>query len=553
VESIEELRSKLAATNDEGEQAGLLDAIGIQLTSQSQPLEALDYSSRALEIRARIADHDVHAELRFASSLFNRAGHLRVLKRSEEAVASYALALKVCERHLAESEGRYFRYAEALATVLAELSCHDMASRFQGLAVHILLEAGSDATEVSGSLGALATYLDSLENDVPTRQLQLSTDSGLLSLRTTSFSTAQQLSDRSARQHLQGRFPEAIVWATRTVRYCDLFAAEDHRFAALSTENLQRIAAWSATGVVQGGLACLARLKGISTSGHLDADHWAASRPNAPITARPSTPDRRLWCCSVRDLLLLVADFERAGVPSSDVHTLARRLREKRIYPARDYSHRCQPRHPDIFITYDWRQNFVGLYDIIEGVLVYMGQAVRQARADLDSGRIRHLVFDEIGLWIDFVFIDQSARDLGLEVREIIPRVIDSSDLHFVVSDTALLRSWCCYELALFNKRPIAPSSQYDPSGLFARPLRSFITQEQAHAFPTFGQTATTVPEDKEVIEKYLKNEFPEGLTGVDLLLVQAGILDKRVTPGFAVPRAAEEMMLSAVDKWIAR
>jgi hypothetical protein len=129
VESILELRSQLAATNDEREQAGLLDAIGIQLTLQNQPLEALEYSSRAVEIRASIADREVQQELPFASSLFNRGGHLRVLKRFEEAVASYTLALQVCERHLAESEDRHFRYVEAFgfSPQRASLSGHGCA------------------------------------------------------------------------------------------------------------------------------------------------------------------------------------------------------------------------------------------------------------------------------------------------------------------------------------------------------------------------------------------------------------------------------------------
>jgi hypothetical protein len=553
MESIDDLRAQLAATEDEAEQAGLFDAIGIQLTLQKQPLEALEYSSRALDIRARLADRDVKAELPLASSLFNRAGHLRVLKRYDEAAASYALALKVYERHPAESDDRYARNAEGLAAVLAELRCHDMAARFQGAAIRALLEAGSDVREVNGALATLAAYLDFLDNDVPTRRLLLSTDNGLLALRTAALATAQQLDQRATRNHLEGRFAEAIVWATRTVRYCDLFAAEDDSFAALSTENLRRVAVWSATAQVETGLAGLARLKDVLTLQQSDAEHAMTSASDAPSTAQPRSLDRRLSCCSIRDFLLVVEDLKRAGIPSSDVHTLARRLREKRIYPARDYRHRCQPRPPDIFITYDWRQDFVGLYDMIEGALVYMGQAVHRARPDLDSTRIRHLVFDEIGLWIDFVFIDQSARDVGAEVREIIPRVIDSSDLHFVLSDTALLRSWCCYELALFNRRPVAPSWQHEIGGHLARPLLSFVTQEQAHGFGGFGQTATTVLEDKEVIEKYLREEFPEGLAGVDLLLLQAGFLDKRVTPGFAVPPAAEERMLSAVDKWLAR
>jgi hypothetical protein len=198
-----------------------------------------------------------------------------------------------------------------------------MAARFQGLAVRILLEKGSDAAEVNSALGALATYLDFLENDVPTRRLSLSTDSGLLSFHTASLSTAQELSDRAARQNLQGRLQEAIDWATRTMRYCDLFAAQDNKFASLSTENLRRIVAWSATGVVQEGLASLARLRGVLGSGHPDAQYGAGTRPKAAIAAEPSAPDRRLWCCSVRDLLLLVADLERAGISSSDVHTLA--------------------------------------------------------------------------------------------------------------------------------------------------------------------------------------------------------------------------------------
>jgi tetratricopeptide (TPR) repeat protein len=553
MESIEELRSKLAAASDEGEQSGLLDAIGIQLARQNRPLEALEYSTRALEIRSRLADGDVNAELPFASSLFNRAGHFRIMKRPEDAITSYALALKVCEGHIAESHDRRFRYAEALANALGELGSHDMAARFQGLAVHVLIEAGVNANELNGALGALAGYLDSVDNDVPTRRLQLSLDSGLLSLQTASFVTAQQLSNYSTSEHLQGRLQEAIASATFTMRYCDLFAAEDDRFATLSIENLRLVASWSTTAPSGVSLARLARLKDPVTTPVPGAKDRAALTYSARIAAKPNEPDRRVWCCSVRDFLLLIADLERLGIPSSDVHTLAMRLREKRIYPARDFSHRCQPRPPDIFISYDWRQNFVGLYNMIQGALVYMGQAIQQARPDLDSGLIRYLVFDEIGLWIDFVFIDQSARDVGAEVREIIPRVIDSSDLHFVLSDTALSRSWCCYELALFNKRPLGPSSQYETGGLLAWPLRSFVTQNQAQPFRSFRQSATTTPADKEIIEKYLGEEFPEGIEGVDLLLTQAGTLDKSVTPQFAVPPGAKEMMLDAVDKWLAR
>jgi hypothetical protein len=67
------------------------------------------------------------------------------------------------------------------------------------------------------------------------------------------------------------------------------------------------------------------------------------------------------------------------------------------------------------------------------------------------------------------------------------------------------------------------------------------------------GLLDAIAPEDKGFIEKYLREEFPEGLVGVDLLLFQAGMLDKNLTPGFAVPPAAEETLLSAAEKWLAR
>lgn len=556
MESIDDLQAQLAATNDEAEQAGLLDAIGIQLTHQNRPLDALEYSSRALEIRQRLADRDVNAELRLASSLFNRGAHLRVLKRHDEAVMPYAASLQIRRRHLADTspdKEMYVRAARALADVLAELQCYDMAARFQGTVVDGLLEWGTDPSEQDDELRALTVHLDSLDSDVPTRRLELSTDTGLLALSRASLATALRMEERATRHHGQGELMDAIGWAIRTVRYCDLFAGQDERFAALSNQNLGRVADWSAAAHFDSGMSCLAGLRGVVTGQDHDATDRGAGTSDARIASESTSADRRLWCCSVRDLLLLIADLGRAGIPASDVHALAGHFREKGIYPARDYSHRCQSRPPDIFITYDWRQNFVGLYDLIAGVMVYMGQAVRQARDDLDSSRIRHLVFDEVGLWIDFVFVDQSARDLGAEVREIIPRVIDAADVHLVLSKTALIRSWCCYELALFNKRQITDAATLEVGGHIARPLRSFVTQDQAHGFGGFAQTATTAPEDKEAIEAYLSKDFPGGVAGVDLLLVQAGWLDKRVTPQFAVPPAAEATMLAAADKWLTR
>jgi hypothetical protein len=297
--------------------------------------------------------------------------------------------------------------------------------------------------------------------------------------------------------------------------------------------------------------ALIARLKGL-----LDREPLAA--PSQPAA------DSRLWCCSARDLLLILADLARDGIPGSDVHALAERLRAARIYPARDYRHRCQPRLPDVFITYDWRFPFVALQETIHRTLMMMGRRIHEHRPDLDSGDVHSLVLDQIGLWVDFVFIDQSARDIAAEVREILPKVIAAADVHFVVSDTALSRAWCCYELAVFNKRPVPvpavpggkwhgiPVEAFDST--LARPLRSVIAQRQTLAYRGFDATAATVTTDKAEIERYLNDEFPEGVDGIDRLLLQVGLLsDTSVTPGFGLLPAGDNAILSAADKWLAR
>jgi tetratricopeptide (TPR) repeat protein len=132
IETVDQLRAQLDAAVDEGEQAGL-----------QQSLEALAYSARALAIRARLADADIHAEPLFGVSLFNRGGHLSALDRFDEAVSYYATAHRVFGRHLTDplTLGRFATNAAQLSSALGQLGAYDMAARFQGAAVVALLEA----------------------------------------------------------------------------------------------------------------------------------------------------------------------------------------------------------------------------------------------------------------------------------------------------------------------------------------------------------------------------------------------------------------------------
>jgi tetratricopeptide (TPR) repeat protein len=581
-ESIDELRSRLDAAADESEQAELLDGIWLALVQQNQPLEALQYCSRALELRRRAADRDPASRPRLATALFNHGQLLTWLGRTEEALDSHLAAHRIYDGQMRDSPailtdsraivGGYARNAAGLAAALSRLHGFDMAARFQGAALGAYLGLATTAAfdiseaEVNDAIATLGVYLDSIDSAEAALHPRpsLSSHVELMSFLTRSSRVAERLLGLVVEHNRRGRIESAMTWATRMVRYCDLFATEDAEFARASVEMLRQLAAWSASSGVTNGLVAIARLKGL-----LDVRVAASAQHHPGTTAAPgmngaAAVDRRLWCCSARDLLLMIADLARDGIPASDVHTLAGRLRAHGLYPARDYHHRCQPRLPDLFITYDWHLDFVALQNTIHRTLLYVGERIHQARRDLDSRRILSLVLEEIGLWIDFVFIDQSARDVGDEVRRTLPQVIEAADVHLVISPTALTRSWCCYELAVFNRRPVPRSAfpgdkihgidieAYGP--LLGRPLRSIIAERQTLEYRGFADTATTVPGDKIVIEQYLREEFPEGMSGIDLLLGQVSLLsDPWATPGFAQYPGAEDTVLSAADRWLAR
>ena len=123
------------------------------------------------------------------------------------------------------------------------------------------------------------------------------------------------------------------------------------------------------------------------------------------------------------------------GISNSDVHTLARRFRDWDVYPARDCESRCTPRSPDIFVTYDWSYSFFDLQEAAYGGLWYIRDELMRRHPSIHQLDIEDLLVDEVTLWIDFVFINQSARDVRAEL-DVMPALIDSSKLHFALSHT---------------------------------------------------------------------------------------------------------------------
>jgi len=155
------------------------------------------------------------------------------------------------------------------------------------------------------------------------------------------------------------------------------------------------------------------------------------------------------------------------------------------------------------------------------------------------------VVNQRLGVWIDFVFIDQSSRRLVEEVREVLPRALASADVHLVLSDTAMLRSWCCYEVALFN-RP-------DSGGAARRhSLRSFIGRSRVQNYETFAQTSASQAADKYAIEQAIADSYPGGMSAFDFLLIQASMLsDSFVNRGFAQTQDAIDVVGRSVDAWL--
>jgi hypothetical protein len=670
---IAELRAELDRSSDDGERAGILDALGIQLAYAERHEEALAACTRAVVLRERLAVDDQDIRPRLAASLGNQAIHLTRLGRTSEALRALSRSYDLVQK--SGSFGGPVRTrlgvcAHEMSVLLADLHEPELAARFAAVAVvHYFAQAQDDPDTITYALGELGHFADCLDFlDGPRATRPLADRDFLGSLAPGSKQAAELLARRAHQSLTAGNTSEAISDATRVARYCGLFEAEfDIGMMALAAASWMRVATWSMTAGGGAAAAAAARDAAMLFAAIADYDDYAAELAEAncvggllsarqdpkkattlldagavayadlvrqdraqflpaladclqygyllsasrgarsakailarlnrlyaeisrdpgsfaptgatlrerrrflaeqlsagsarqakhvaeivalleglPAAAAPEPTDRRRWCCTGRQLSHLMGDLAAVGIRSSDVYTLGRRLRERNLYPARDFAHRCRPRDPQVFITYTWSENYIDLQEVIRRALDYLGDLVRQVRPHLDAAVIEELVNDKLGVWVDFIFIDQSARDVVSEVREVLPDVIAAADVHFVLSESALLRSWCCYEVALFNQR-----TPTETSG--ARTLRSFVGPSRVLDYQGFAATSSTDPEDKRVIEESLRATYPGGLSGVELLLIQASMLsDPFVRRGPAQFGAAEQLVEVAIDKWLA-
>ena len=106
-------------------------------------------------------------------------------------------------------------------------------------------------------------------------------------------------------------------------------------------------------------------------------------------------------------------------------------------------------------------------------------------------------------------------------------------------------RAWCCYEIALFNKRCVSDDSAK---------LRSFVAPSRT-IYHGWDAVATTEIEDKSYIEKEITGNFPKGFEGFNEVMNQANavaILALTERNEFNTPDALDNLG-NSVEKWFDR
>jgi tetratricopeptide (TPR) repeat protein len=526
------LRNELLNATEDVDRALLYDAISNELARNQKPSEALAASTRGIEILERLAAHDTDKLPSLAMSLTNLGGHLSALQRYNESIVAYARSFEIFMNIGTSNLNLRQLYrlgyiAERIGIFLQHIFGYPrLAAKFLGLAfafVDTLAENDSNYNRRSDSQAEV--LLRSLSgNSMLTESKSSLSEVELESLErlgVATFRAADYLNKWAQETFDYGDLPKALHIARSTLTYCELFSEwrVNESWASIHRTNIKRVAEWS------------------RVAGEIGPRHSQMSAEG----------DRRLWSCTGEQLTLLVEDLLHNGFESSNVYTLADGFRATRLYPVRDFEYHSSPRQPDIFVTYTWSDNYVDLQEAIRSGLDFIGTLIREARPELDEHVIERLVGKTLGIWIDFIFIDQSARNLGQEVREVLPALMSQADIHFVLSDESLTRAWCCYELALFNQ----PFTTRQP--IEGGSILSFIAPSKTRRYETFSDTKVSNPEDKQEIERAILELFPGGMSGFDYLLIQASSMsDPFVVSGhFAQSDAAMARVGKLVDKWL--
>lgn len=264
------------------------------------------------------------------------------------------------------------------------------------------------------------------------------------------------------------------------------------------------------------------------------------------------SPDRRLWSTTPRRLSEFVGALLETAVPAVTVRDLQIGFRDHRFYPARDLPQFCIAQPPDVFFSYHSAQNFVDLQQIVWQATDFAAKKVKLDRPEVSDEELEPLIQDGIRLWVDFMFIDQSARDLREEL-EVLPQLVQGARAHFVVGTRPLMRAWCCYELALFNQ-DLAQSDTPDMPWMHGAKLRSYIAPTRSF-YIGWDQTETSEVEDKRFIGERISSTFPGGFDGFNEVMAQANsvaILPIAEGTEWSTP-AADEQLRVAAESWYAR
>ena len=261
--------------------------------------------------------------------------------------------------------------------------------------------------------------------------------------------------------------------------------------------------------------------------------------------------DPRMGSITARNLFGLLQELRMRGIRASTIKELHHALAEAGVYPARDFGHLCDSRPPDGFFTCQSSQE-------LQNVVLNAGRAMRFAAVEvlprLEGVSVDDLYaafLDSVRLWFDFVFIDQTARNLRQELAAL-PELLEGVDAHFVIGERPLERVWCCYEIALSN-RHLAHDIRSTPVNP-ASTLRSFVNPTLV-VYHGWDLAEVTEPDDKAFIEERIRETFPDGLEGFHRVMHEANAQAVLSTTeaGASYPPAALESLVKAGERWWSR
>lgn len=132
-ETISELRLMLADAKDDGERAGLHDAIAIGLAGEQNFDDALEENARAVALRERLSEKEPDRRGYLAISLFNRCSLLRRITRFDDAIVAYASSLEIWQQIEPTNLSRIANNAECIGILLSEQGEPALAARFDGI------------------------------------------------------------------------------------------------------------------------------------------------------------------------------------------------------------------------------------------------------------------------------------------------------------------------------------------------------------------------------------------------------------------------------------